>query len=120
VNGDTPIHMPCGCPYPKIGDHTPCVHGDCGTCDPPCVKTTPPELSLHEHRNLIRAALVAATCRELRFTGDGYTASAMVAARAGRRVRDSMPCAATYFYQLVALELRDLIDTGIESWEWCT
>jgi len=22
------LHMPCGCPYPKIGDHRPCEHGN--------------------------------------------------------------------------------------------
>ena len=24
----TDLCMPCGCPYPPIGDHTPCVHGN--------------------------------------------------------------------------------------------
>jgi len=76
-------------------------------------------LSLREQRTVIRAALVDATCRELRLTGGGTVASAMVAARAGRQVRDSMPCASTYFYALVALELRDLLASGIEPWEWC-
>src|SRR5215469_14234514 len=25
---DLVLHMPCGCPYPKIGDHRPCEHGN--------------------------------------------------------------------------------------------
>lgn len=54
---------------------------------------TPPSLS--EQKDAIRAALVDATNRELRLSGGGNLASAMVAARAGRKVRDSMPCAAT-------------------------
>jgi hypothetical protein len=27
------IHMPCGCPYPKLGDHRPCEHGYPGDDD---------------------------------------------------------------------------------------
>ncbi|HEX7994036.1 MAG TPA: hypothetical protein VF506_08950 [Streptosporangiaceae bacterium] len=25
------IHMPCGCPYPKLFDHQPCEHGNIGS-----------------------------------------------------------------------------------------
>lgn len=77
-------------------------------------------LSLPEQRDVIRAALVDATCHELRFAGGGDLSSAIVAARAARHVRDSMPSASTYFHTLVALELRDLLASGIGEWEWCT
>jgi hypothetical protein len=78
-------------------------------------------LSLAEQRDLVRTALLEATCREMRFTGDGETASYLVAARAARRVRDTMPCASGYFPALVALELRDLMTTRlIRPWEWTT
>ena len=30
---DRVIHMPCGCPYPKLGDHRPCEHGYPGDDD---------------------------------------------------------------------------------------
>jgi len=33
------LHMPCGCPYPAIGDHTPCVHGNTGAADVPQAAT---------------------------------------------------------------------------------
>lgn len=37
------VHMPCGCPYPPVGDHRPCEHGDCGHCPKgACVKMSVP------------------------------------------------------------------------------
>lgn len=33
---ETPVPMPCGCPYPKIGDHRPCPHGDADIDCPSC------------------------------------------------------------------------------------
>jgi hypothetical protein len=74
-------------------------------------------LNLAEQRDLVRAALVDATCREMRVYG-GSVSTAIVAAHAARRVRDSMPVRSTYFYRLVALELRDLTVSGIRPWEW--
>jgi hypothetical protein len=77
-------------------------------------------LTLAEQRSLARAALIDATCREVRFTGDGTCSSAVVAARAARRLRDTMPVRSAYFYRLIVEELRDLLASGMKSGEWCT
>jgi hypothetical protein len=55
------VHMPCGCPYPPIGDHRPCVHGDCGHCEGPCIKVAVARIEASDARIAALEAAFGAT-----------------------------------------------------------